>query len=227
MKVVIFLFICIFFMNNPITVKATDKDTYALCESSNVKFYSDASTDAFLFYLPESYYLKVLSKGANFTHVECFGNQNAPLLDGYVLSDSVRFLTEDISEPYLDFSIQTATDTNIYGDSDFSSVVMHVFKNRSLTYYGNAYDKTGGYIYYVSYNNRFGYVSEKDVMPFTLPVHSGYVLPTDKTEPDTSVTSKTQENIPLVIIIIMSFACLVIMFSLLKPVKNKRTYDEF
>lgn len=212
---------------NVTSVYAT-AEVYSQCKTDNVKFYKDSTIESFMFFLPKSYYVKVLNEGATFTHVECYGqNVLAPYIDGYILTADLQIVDNVPENPYLNFSIQTANSTNLYTDANFTSVVCHVFENRSLIYYGHAYDKTGNYIYYVFYNNRYGYVLESDIIPFTVPLHATFVsdeIPVTNTE--TNVVS-TDKNVSVTLIICFCLSGLIIFASLIKPKQDRgANYEE-
>ena len=98
--------------------------------------YQDASP---LFFLPYTYYVKVLGQSEEFYHVEAFGLGGHPALDGFVPK---YMLFDDellVENPYLRLSIYTFDTAVLYADSDLSNPIQYVFADRELCYYGSVF----------------------------------------------------------------------------------------
>lgn len=170
-----------------------DNDVYLRVIDSETAFFSDDNGENLLFYLPYTYYVKVLSQGENLTHVECYGNGGTLLLDGYVPTSKLYSDEQDVTSPYLSKDLQTITTTVLYQDSKLTTSIQYVFENRTLKYYGELPSANGTKCFYVSYNNRLGYVKESDVSPFTIANHPNE-LTFLSTEEDISETTTLEQD---------------------------------
>ena len=94
-------------------VKAIDvnasviKGSYMRVINHTTCFYRTPQDTTALFYLPYTYYVKVLNKDGDYLHVECYGNGNTPRIDGYVLEQDLYFDNLLVIEPYLNLSLTT------------------------------------------------------------------------------------------------------------------------
>lgn len=223
----------------PYTFQATASATtteYQRVITADTPFYGDAKGEELLFFLPYTYYVKVLEHGELLSHVECYGNSGTPLLDGYTPTNALFFDGLDVVSPYADITLTTISTTVLYADTEFESAVCYVFSGRNLRYYGHLTDSSGKYYYYVSYNNRLGYVAEDAVQPFTVPNHPNELTfiipevpePTPEEIPET--TSDDFFSLKIAVIICLIFAGLTALFIVLKkrdkPAVATGYYDE-
>ncbi len=184
-------------------------------------FYADFDGQNLLFYLPYTYYVKVLSLGETLSHVECYGDNDTPAIDGYAPTEMLFSDGLEVDNPYPHLTIKTAVATVLYSDAKLSNAIQHVFADRQLTFYGKLDRDEKEPVYYVGYNNKLGYVSESDILPFTLPEHKN---PLTFLAPDTSKPAEPETSndgaLSLRIIII---ACLGLAggFALIIALKKK------
>ena len=166
--VAFFLFTCSIFPCK--TVKAKGATTYLRVIDDCTPFYQTQGDEHALFLLPYTYYVKVLDENANFYHVEVGDGVNLPAIDGFVPKDKLFSDGLQVSSPYLNFKITTLSTAVLYEDSSLSIPLQYLFKDRQLYYYGISLleQETA---FFVSYNDRLGYVKEQNVLPFSIPNH--------------------------------------------------------
>ena len=204
------VFICIFYLSFSLcsaarafsvcekTFAATFRENggYARIITEDTPFYSDASGKTLLFYLPYTYYVKVLEEGAFYTHVECYGTGGAAAIDGFVPSDMLYYDGLCVKNPYAEIKLTTLSSAVLYSDSSLTTALQYVFSGRTLNYYGALPLGENSFIYFVGYNDRLGYVKESDVMPFTLENHPNELtfIPKEEPEPAPSSDDKQDES---------------------------------
>ena len=197
----------------PITPVKADAE-YLRIVNNNTPFYTSTTDTEPLFYLPYTYYVKVLGNDSAFIHVECVIDNVSPAIDGFV---PTGLLFEDnlaVHQPYVNLKIKTISTTILFEDSTLTSPLQYVFADRELNYLGGYVNKGGINVFYVSYNNRLGYVKESDVYPFAIENHPNeltFITPEEPLpeRPNSPTTSTTSEKDLLGIKIII-IACLVL-----------------
>ena len=208
--------------------------SYLRVITEDTPFYQSVTDQSPLFYLPYTYYVKVLGANNGFWHVECYGNGSSVAIDGYVPDG---YLFDDglsVTSPYVVLSITTVNTAVLYADSGQNNSLQYVFKDRNMQYYGTL-PTDNGVLYYVGYNNRLGYVSENDVYPFTIPNHPNELtfiqpeqpeIPTETPE----IPSATAFDLRFAIIACLIFAGLVALFMVISKSKPNKVavsfYDE-
>lgn len=232
----IIIAISLFMALIPLTEKkARAQSPYLRVIDESTPFFSNSFSSTPLFYLPYTYYVKVLGENGEFYHVEYGGENNTNSIDGFVPKNLLY--KDDLSAQfrYPNISITTATNTLLYLDSSLSSSSQHIFSGRELIYYGNFISPDGSNIYFVGYNNRLGYVKESDIIPFTLSNHPNpltFIPSIEEPSSDEEVitpeneTSSIQSNIRFIIIACLVFAGLIGLFIALKnkPITQNQTY---
>ncbi len=198
--------------------------------------FSDESGSNLLFYLPYTYYVRVINVGEKFAHVECYG-EGLPALDGYAPTDMLYNDNLKVDSPYPTVTLKTSTQTVLYADTELTKPLQYLFAERELCYYGNLGGETS--VYCVGYNGKLGYVTEEGIYPFDLPLH-----PNELTfiEPEPVIPEMPSEETPnpsegdgLLSLRIIVIACLVsagviaLLLALRKKPKKHQTvgyYDE-
>ena len=211
------------------TAAASGKDVYLRVITEDTPFYSDADMTDLLFYLPYTYYVKVLSTGETATHVEIGGNNLK--LDGFTPGDLLFSDGLPIDNPYPSVSVTTAKSAVLYADKDLSTPLLFVFPSRTMKYYGSA-DANGEILYYVSYNEYLGYVKETDLIPFTVENHPNPLTfipeseePPIKSEPDNPPAETSYSPLAMIVIGALLLAGIIgLIFSVLKKPRQKDTY---
>lgn len=167
---------------------------YARIITEDTPFYSDASGKTLLFYLPYTYYVKVLEEGAFYTHVECYGTGGAAAIDGFVPSDMLYYDGLSVKNPYAEVKLTTLSSAVLYSDSSLNTALQYIFSGRTLNYYGALPLGENSFIYFVGYNDRLGYIKEADVMPFTIENHQNELTFIPKEEPNPPESSDSEKN---------------------------------
>ena len=222
---VIALFLSTFifvFTHSPSNVFALSQVEFKRVMTDDTPFYTDESASELLFYLPNTYYVKILSENNGLAHVECFNGGLAPALDGYVPSE---FLVENplySGNPFLNLTITSTSSCILYSDPSLSQNLQYVFAGREMFYYGVYTRSQGENLFLVYYNDKLGYVKESGVVPFTVSPHPD---PMPQPEQPEQQTTPTPENAPFdtirtAIIVCLVLAGIVALLLLLKK-KNK------
>ncbi len=175
MKKLLFLLVSVFFLQIALAGKSTydivkAEESYLRVITEDTPFFKDKECKEFLFYLPYTYYVKPLNQYADSVHVEITGN-NLTAIDGYVPNGFLFFDGLAVISPYPELSVYSVDTAIIYSDLSLSSPISYVFSKREMKYYGTYKTEDGDFIYYVSYNNKLGYVKEYDVYPFSIANH--------------------------------------------------------
>ena len=152
-------------------VKAFGGEAYRRVITETTPFYADKAATQLLFYLPYTYYVKVLSADGAMTRVEVYGTGATAALDGYVPAEMLYNDGLEVKNPFVNLEIITSATAILYGDAALTSTLQYVFPSRGLRYYGFIYAADGSKLYYVGYNNRLGYVRESEITPFIIPDH--------------------------------------------------------
>lgn len=222
----------------PHTKTVNAESLYLRVITNDTPFYQDVNDVEPLFFLPYTYYVRVIESGTTYTHVECKANNSAPAIDGYVPTDMLYSDQLTVVEPYLNILVRTATTALLFEDSLLTTPIQYVFSEREMNYYGKYVNQAGYIVYYVSYNNRLGYVKEADIYPFSYPNHPNeltFIKPETPPETDKTPISPSTENegalsIKIIIVFSLIFAGVI---ALVFALKNKPTrssavtfYDE-
>lgn len=213
--------------SNSSTKAQAESVKYLRVIDTTTPFFSDQAGENLLFYLPYTYYVKVLETEASLTHVECYGSGETVQLDGYVPSDKLCDDGQSVESPYLAKTLKTINTTLLYQDCNLTQSIQYVFADRTLKYYGQLPASDGSICFYVSYNNKLGYIKETDVEPFTVENHPNELTflkqesvdePTPPNEEKVEETSKTETDLRIIII-----ACLMIagFIAVAISIKNK------
>lgn len=133
-------------------------------------FYAEETDSSLLFYLPYTYYVKVLGYGTAYTHVEIYGSAFAAV-DGFVPNGALFSDGLEVKNPYPEITLTTARTCVLYADSTLKNTVQYVFSSRNMDYYGALPIVGGETLYFVGYNGKLGYVKESDVFPFNVTAH--------------------------------------------------------
>ena len=168
-----------------LTAYADESGEYLRIITDDTPFYADKTADTPLFYLPYTYYVRVLSRGELFSHVE-YGSGGAAI-DGFVPTDKLFYDGLTVEKPFPDVKTLTANTAVLYKTAALSNTVQFVFEGRELYLYGKNFSPQGKILYYVGYNDKLGYVKEEDVLPFTVANHPNeltFLPPDPEPEPE-------------------------------------------
>lgn len=199
----------------PLSVSADDGDFMRVI-THDTPFFINQTDQNPAFYLPYTYYVKILSSNENFYHVEY---QN---IDGFVPKDYLLSDELGVTSPYLNFKITTAKTTILYADTNLSVRLQYLFENRELFYYGQL-NTDLGYLFYVSYNDKFGYVKDTDVLPFSIQNHPNpLTFLTVPSTPEEQVQTTPKKEFIALKVVIFCLLFLAGIFALIFAVKNNK-----
>jgi hypothetical protein len=193
-RILLFIFLLsalLLFSTSQIKVKA-DSEKYMRVINSTTPFFSDENGENLLFYLPYTYYVKVLNVNNGMAHVE-IGSKNQAVLDGYTFVELLFSDNQPVTSPYPEIRLLTCSITTFYEDLSLNNEIRYLFKDRVLGYYGSI-ETAGEIVYYVSYGSSVGYVKESCLYPFEIPNHPNELTFLDKNEEEPSIIG---ENKPL------------------------------
>lgn len=238
MKKIISIFIIIIFSSMSFLISvptnAYAKSTYLRVITEDTPFYKNVLDYSPLFYLPYTYYVKVLGEEQDFYHVEVYGYDNAGL-DGFVPKTYLFDDGLEVKNPYLTLKITTAQTALLYADHNLTDSIQYIFPDRELIYYG-CYPMSSGNVYCVSYNDKLGYVKEEAIVPFIIENHPNeltFLIPDTPPEQQESSPSTLPEDffgLKVIIVVCLIFAGIIALFVALSKKTNKSIavgyYDE-
>lgn len=215
--------------------RLVSSNEYMRVINDTTPFFSDYEGKNLLFYLPYTYYVKIIEKGEILSQVEYGGGRLVPI-DGYVPTDMLFSDNLAVEKAYPEITVRTLETASLYSDSNCNVRSQYVFADRTAVYYGTLSVSDSVHLIYVSYNDRLGYLKESCVQPFSLPNHPNELTfieqPTEEPPADQSTEENTSTLTSLRIIII---GCLVLagitalfVAARHKPTGQERTnyYDE-
>ncbi len=229
--IVFIIFMCFGCYISPTLVYAQSE--YRRVINNNTPFYKSTLDEKPLFYLPYTYYVKVINQNNNFCHVEINGENGRTAIDGFVPTEQLFYDGQEVLSPYLNLYIKTVDTAVLYADTSLSSPIQYIFSERSLFYFGEQ-QSVNGKLFYVAYNDKLGYVKESDIFPFIINNHPNEL--TFITQPETNKNQTATQsngvfsNLKTVIIVCLLLAGLVALFIATSNKNNvvKRTnyYEE-
>lgn len=230
-SILLIILICFGCYISPVLVYAQSE--YRRVINDTTPFYKSTTDENPLFYLPYTYYVKVISQSDNFCHVVINGENGNMGIDGFVPTDQLFYDGQEVIVPYLNLYITTVDTAVLYADFNLSSPIQYIFAGRSLLYFGER-QSLNGKLFYVAYNDKLGYVKESDIMPFIINNHPNKL--TFITEPEIDNTqgviasNELSINLRTAIIVCLLLAGLIALFIALTN-KNNNTkkmnyYDE-
>ena len=226
-KILIFLaiLISVFFSTYPSIKTVNAENSYLRVITEDTPFYSDKNGEELLFYLPYTYYVKILEYHNEYAHVECYG-KNSVAIDGYVPKDMLFYDGLPVINPFLDVKINTSIPAVLYADKTLKTAIQYVFPSRELDYYGVFKGETEN-LYFVGYNGKLGYVRESEIIPFVIENHPNELtfiepeLPTteeipQETPKDTGGNNTDYSGLRIAIIVCLCVAGIIALFVAIK-----------
>jgi len=243
------LFVCIFLLlisceslNLNSNISYANATYYARIIDSSTCFYSSANESDVLFYLPETYFVELLSSEQNFYHAR-YNDQY-----GYVKKEAVKPINGVPQNPFLtdiSFRIFVPSGANLRSspeDKGATNLVYSIpFLDTNLLYYGiamgeEAISKKGTTWYFCKYyvNNLSytGYVyaplcdclteikENTEVFEF---IENDIIFEDQSITTGTNVMNSLSETAQIIIIIVVSLPCLLFIYLLFKPTKMVET----
>lgn len=215
--------------------RAETKDRFLRVIDDGTAFCQDEDCSEPLFFLPYTYYVKILSESETSYQVRYCGDGGIPSLDGYVEKTKLFDDSLSVVNPYPTLKITTSADCPFYSDKTCATPVQYVFAERTLYYYGYLKTNDGSFVYYCAYNDRLGYVKESSVYPFSLPNHSNpltFIKTEEPEEPHIQPSATDADGVfglKMAVILCLSFAGIIGLFIAFQPKhrkKNEDYYDE-
>ena len=232
-KFIIFLILPLIIMINlsflSISESKAENIKYYRIINQTTPFY-DSIDGEIIFYLPYTYYVKVLDVVDEFAHIEI--QTNNIKIDGYTIYEELFFDSQEVVSPYPNVLLNTIKTTTLYSDKTMLNPIRYLFPNRSLTYIGS-YQTDTEKVYFVSYSGEVGYVKESFIESFIIPDHPNeltFIIPEENEEFITAPNTNNYLAFKLSII-----SCLIIagIIGLCISLKSKKTkpvsyeyYDE-
>ncbi len=216
---------CFQFLIFPLDIKNSYsyESTYLRVTNDKTPFYSNVEKGEILFYLPYTYYVKLISKGEIFDHVEYYGSDGVSL-DGYVPNETLFTETQSVSSPYPKVTITTTSTIILYEDSSLTKSLRYIFSGRTLTYFGTFTMLDNTVCFYVSYGGQLGYVKEVGISPFTIENHPNPLTFIKAEEPNPPLTEEFEsDNVETLRILIIACLILAGLFGLVIAFKKPRT----
>ena len=209
--------------NKPVHAFSTTE--YLRVLDKTTPFYKNIYDREPLFYLPYSYYVKVLGHSGDYYHIELHGNNGQVAIDGYAPFELLYDDNLPVLSPYLELTITTVGTAVLFSDLNLTKPAQYIFPERNLCYYGEITTEQGT-LFYVGYNNRLGYVKETDVYPFIIKNHPNDLPSSSTDSPTEQLPSSTADTglfgLRTIIIACLVFAGVIALFICLKNTQNKQ-----
>lgn len=222
----------VFGEGNNMYFRVIDEETY---------LYRDENLTEPLFVLPYTYYVKAINVNGETTYAECIASENE-VIDGYIKTEKLYKDELQVNSPYPNIKIKTADTGILYSDKTLNKTIQYVFADRTLTYFGKLPLDDGTILYYVSYNNKLGYIKESAIVPFSIANHPNELtfIKEENIAPilekvdegensNTESPTNSSTTLRIIIVICLAFAGITAMFLVFKE-KPKKTppsyYDE-
>ena len=209
--------------NKPVSADAQTE--YLRVIDTSTPFYKNIYDNEPLFYLPFSYYVKIIGHSGDYYHIEINGDNGQVAIDGYAPAQKLFDDNLPVLSPYLELNITTVSTAVLYGDLNLSNPIQYIFAERTLKYYGEIPTEQG-ILFYVGYNNRLGYVKESDIYPFIIKNHPNDLPMTPEDSPNNEHTSIANNTgifgLRSIIIACLFFAGTIALFIALKSNSNKQ-----
>lgn len=202
------LFSAVFICSNTAKAQASDEE-YGRIITQDTIFYEDEDCLVPLFCLPYTYYVKIISKHGDVTHVSAYGEGSIATIDGYVKSDKIFYDGLTVENPSPVIFITTSDTTPLYSDANGTNTLQFLFKGRKLAYYGSFINEKNEVLFFVGYNGKLGYVSENEIIPFSLPDHPNpltFLTPDEEEQPETTTNGEVTLSLKIVVISCVAIA---------------------
>lgn len=215
-----------------ITTVTASEEKWARIENENTPFYADYGCTMVKFYLPYTYFIKVISTGEDATRVVYMDDSLVlPLREGYVKTCDIYLFDGTPPNPYPEMSIKITADEILFADSKKQYPKTVLTYGDSATYYGEL-PIDGEIFCYVYCNGYIGYVRKSAFTPFELPPHelplrseelpaegeTNSSLPVDSLTPQTPAPVTTVDStMRVVIIVAIALVCISVIYLLFRP----------
>lgn len=238
MKRILSLTIAIYLSCIPLCVKANaESPRYGRILTESVGLYSDRGEDM-KFFIPYSYYVKILSIGEIYTKVSYgYEDSKCPILTGYIRNVDLNLIDYIPTSPYAVITLTVISDGVLFNDSDLSFQKIGVCSGSQVYYYGSAYSQDGEDLCYVCYDGYLGYMRTSCFSPFSVKLNPDPIESPDDEESQSAnePARKTpsffrSDTMQIMIIACISIVAISIVYLLFKPqdtrMKSKANEDD-
>lgn len=228
--------IAVFYQNKPESVKA---ESYAMVISDNCPLYWDQSLKTVKFYLPKTYFVKIISFGVEYSKVSYLDDGlDYPETVGYINNQCLDFslAPDEIIYPHVTLTLKN--DDILFLDAEKTQPKSVIKSNSQAVYYGEIALDNELYIY--CYTQGFvGYIRKSSFADFIIADNPKYaeLLESSKSQSpslsntDSQPTTETQtakNNVSTYVIFgIAMLVVLVIIYVIVHPEKNKNQTSFF
>lgn len=221
-----FVSLAVSVFSSPFKVGA-ENYSYACATNPDTYFYSSSDEATGLFVIPQTYYVKVISKGEKFSYVQYLENiADYKAVFGYCLTDELLFVDFIPERPYLYLTVGVTYTIDGY-EPAFSENGVIFSVNYDCVYYGD-YKTGSSYYAYVLIDGKFGYIPKPNKIEYE--TNSDYIKdtvnPSDDPPDIPSTDEEDNSNTPLIVICVIcaGLVALGIIVVAVKPDKSKRYY---
>lgn len=210
------LIICLFLITptyKNISVSA-ENHSYLRIIESELPFFADENGVEFMFFLPYTYYVKLLERGEILCKIE-YGSQNGTALVGYVPTSGLFEDNLSVTNPYPNLKIKTSRSAVLYANAEYSQQIQYVFSGREMNFLGYSRSNDGVYSCFVEYNGTIGYVKDTELLPFDLLNHPNeltFLKPEPTPTPDKPTITTTFDLKYLIIACLLIAGLLALVF---------------
>lgn len=207
--------------------------TYARVVVSDAAFYADRSLSMPRFFLPESYFVRIISDDLDVCRVAYMDGTSRPVKEGYVKTVCLSFVYEVPAVIYPDVTLSVKTEEVLFSDLTSFTPRAVLSASSSAVYYGETV--FGGETYvYVYASGYVGYVRKSGFDPFSVPLLPDYRREEDQTSSiDISSSSSSSEvksalgadTGKIAVIAAALIAVVSVVFIITRP--SKKTADAF
>ncbi len=197
--------------------------------NDNTPFYSDSACKMIKFYLPYTYFVKVINIGDDVTRVIYMDGQSTlPQREGYIKTCDLHIFDGIPTNPYPQVGIKITADEILFADSNKKYPKTVLTNGDEAIYYGELTIDNEKFCY-VYCNGYIGYVRKNAFAPFEVPLHE---IPIKTATPEDSLTSEViqeesdvnvqsvtamDSTMRIVIIIAVAVTCISVIYLLFRP----------
>lgn len=212
--------------NNQTQLVNASDTVWARIINEQTPFFSDIACSMIKFYIPKSYFVKVIEVNSDSTRVIYMDNDlKVPSREGYIKTCDLLIYNQEVYNPYLNLSLKITSDEILFADTNktYPKTILSYGDNALL--YGTL-TINGENFCYVYANGYIGYVRRSAFAPFEIPMHEiplSNKISSEESEDSSILTEPTNTNssidstMKIVIIVAISITCLSVIYLLFKP----------
>lgn len=208
---------------------------YAMVIEHDVALYSDASCRYVKFYLPYSYFVKIIEVGTDYSRVTYMDDMdNCPRCEGYVKNIYLDFSFDAPENPYPQVTVTAISDEVLFSDLANKKPKEVILSNNKAVYFGNiTYE--GEKFFYVYAQNQVGYVRENGfsqlelkehpLAPKKTPLDDTKLTPTSTKDTKTNTSLLSEKSYQPMIIILIVLSALLLLYFILRQSPQKAEHS--